>query len=164
MGVAGVCSPAKGKRNQLSGKTCKTNLGTDCDFSREYQIQIKNLDPIVKFVDKCKLIGIEGYSANTFYCIDTEGTLAGCANNCPGVDPRAIIVGGGLVSASAIAGTLGFLNALPFWVGAGAGVGALGLGTTRAMCVSPWCSARSGQCCLLIGIGFSRRPRCPRSC
>ena len=59
--VAGVCSPAKGKRHQSGQKKCKTNLGTECDFSREYQIQITSLDPIViKFVDKCKLIGIEG--------------------------------------------------------------------------------------------------------
>ena len=105
------------------------------------------------------------YSANTFYCVDTRGTLAGCANDCPGVDPAPIIVGGGLVAtASAITGTFGILNALTLLVGAGAGVGALGLGTTRAMCVSPWCSARSGQCCLLVAVGQSRRPRCPRSC
>ena len=107
------------------------------------------------------------YSANTFYCIDITGTLAGCANDCPGVDPAAIIAGGGivagggLVTASAIAGTFNILNLL---VGASAGVGALGLGTTRAMCVSPWCSARSGQCCLLVGIGQSQSPRCPRRC
>ena len=49
------------------------------------------------------------------------------------MDPAAIIVGGGLaVTASAIAGTSGILNALPLLMGAGAGFGALGLGTTRA--------------------------------
>ena len=49
------------------------------------------------------------------------GKLAGCANDCPGVDPAAIIVGGGLVTASAIAGTSGIVNALSL-MGAGAGV------------------------------------------
>ena len=111
--------------------------------------------------DICHFYHLCRYSANTFYCVDTLGNLAGCANDCPGVDPAAIIVGGGLLaSASATAGTFG----LPLLMGAGAGVGALGLGTTRAMCVSPWCSTRSGQCCLLIGIGQSRSPRCPRFC
>ena len=58
--VAGVCSPTKGKRNPLKRKTCKTNLGTECDFTRDYQIQIPSLDPIVIKMDKCKLIGLEG--------------------------------------------------------------------------------------------------------
>ena len=58
--VAGVCSPAKGNRNQLRQKRCKTNLGTDCDFTREYQIQLTSLDPIIIKMDKCKLIGLEG--------------------------------------------------------------------------------------------------------
>ena len=62
--------------------------------------------------------------------MDTFGQLAGCANNCPGVDPAAIIVGGGLVSASAIAGTQVLANALPLFLGAvGAGAGAMGVGT-----------------------------------
>ena len=58
--VAGVCSPAKGNSNQLRQRTCKTNLGTVCDFTRDYQIQITSLDPIVIKMDKCKLIGLEG--------------------------------------------------------------------------------------------------------
>ena len=98
--------------------------------------------------------------------MDTFGQLAGCANNCPGVDPAAIIVGGGLVSASAIAGTQVLANALPLFLGAvGAGAGAMGVGTpgtARAMCVPPFCVASSGQCCLLRGTG--QRIRCPASC
>ena len=58
--VAGVCSPSKGNSNQLKRKSCKTNLGTVCDFTRDYQIQITSLDPIVIKMDKCKLIGLEG--------------------------------------------------------------------------------------------------------
>ena len=105
------------------------------------------------------------YSENTFYCVDTEGRLAACANNCPGVDPNAIIVGGGLVTASAIGG-IGLLYSagLPMIVGAGIGVGSLGLGITRSMCAPPFCSARSGQCCLLFIRRPGRPPRCPRSC
>ena len=56
--VAGVCSPAKG--NQLRQTSCKTNLGTWCDFTQNLEIQIAILDPIVIKMDKCKLIGLEG--------------------------------------------------------------------------------------------------------
>ena len=56
--IAGVCSPGKGKRTQP--RTCKTNLGTECDFTQEYQIQITSLEPIVVKMDKCKLLGLEG--------------------------------------------------------------------------------------------------------
>ena len=95
--------------------------------------------------------------------MDTFGQLAGCANNCPGVDPAAIIVGGGLVTASAVAGAQVLSSALPLFLGAvGAGAGAVGVGTARAMCVPPFCVASSGQCCLLRGAG--RRIRCPASC
>ena len=58
--VAGVCSPAKGKRSQLRQTSCRTNLGTWCDFTRDFQIEIAILDPIVIKMDKCKLIGLEG--------------------------------------------------------------------------------------------------------
>merc|ERR1719237_197422 len=121
--VAGDCSPAKPAKG--NSNRCKTNLGTFCDFTRDYQIHITSLGPIVIKMDTCKLIGLEGYSASTHYCIDTRGILAGCANNCPGGEPKPLVVGGVLAYVSAIAGT-GILNALPFLMGAG--VGALGLG------------------------------------
>ena len=147
--------------NLIPAKSPRSSAESMCS-----RVKWPYVDPrICKKLLKCPFLNTCRYSANTFYCIDTMGTLAGCANDCPGVDPAAIIVGGGLVTAaSAVAGTFGILNALPLLVGAGAGVGALGLGTTRAMCVSPWCVARSGQCCLLVGIGQRRRPRCPRLC
>ena len=58
--VAGVCSSAKGRRNKLRQTSCRTNLGTWCDFNRDFQIEIALLDPIVIKMDKCKLIGLEG--------------------------------------------------------------------------------------------------------
>ena len=59
--LAGTCSPSIGERKQLRKENCKTNLGTHCDFSRNYQIEIINLDPVViTFEDRCKLIGLEG--------------------------------------------------------------------------------------------------------
>ena len=51
------------------------------------------------------------------------GKLAGCANNCPGVDPAAIIVGGGgLVTAAAFGGVSAINTILPLLGAAGAGV------------------------------------------
>ena len=58
--VAGTCSAAKGTRRKSRRKSCKTNLGTWCDFERELQIQIAILDPFIIKMDKCKLIGLEG--------------------------------------------------------------------------------------------------------
>ena len=58
--VAGTCSAAKGTRRKSRRKSCKTNLGTLCDFDRELQIQIAILDPFIIKMDKCKLIGLEG--------------------------------------------------------------------------------------------------------
>ena len=58
--VVGTCSSSTGVKNQPLKTICKTNLGTHCDFSRNYQIEIINLDPIVIKMDRCKLIGLEG--------------------------------------------------------------------------------------------------------
>ena len=59
--VAGTCTSSIGGKNQPRKTICKTNLGTHCDFSRNYQIEIINLDPVViTFEDRCKLIGLEG--------------------------------------------------------------------------------------------------------
>ena len=58
--VAGTCSPSIGTKKEEEKTTCKTNLGTYCDFSRNYQIEITLLDPVVIKMDRCKLIGLEG--------------------------------------------------------------------------------------------------------
>ena len=45
------------------------------------------------------------YSESTFYCVAEDGELAACANNCPGVNPNSVVVGGtALVAATAIGG------------------------------------------------------------
>ena len=57
---------------------------------------------------------------------------------------------------------VGLLGGLPLVFGAG--VETLGLGIARSICVSPFFSARSGQCCLIFINQPGRLPRCPRSC
>jgi hypothetical protein len=82
-----------------------------------------------------------------------------CANNCRGVDPNSLIVGGGAVLAAAS------ISALSYVPSVGLGVMFLGGGVmlARQMCLAPiYCRSRTGQCCLLRGsLGG---PRCPRSC
>ena len=81
------------------------------------------------------------------------------------------IIGGGalLLAASGFSGVSTLLAAggdrgaspdLPAGVGGAAVAG--GAVVTRAMCTTPFCSAASGQCCLLIG--SNRGVVCPRSC
>jgi len=86
-----------------------------------------------------------------------------CKSDCPGVRRFGIISGGGIIgggavlfAASAIAGTQ---TLLPVLAASVLGGGAL---VSRTTCNSPFCRARSGQCCLLTLT--QRGPRCPRSC
>ena len=81
------------------------------------------------------------------------------------------VIGGGalLLAASGLSGVSTLVAAggdrgaspdLPAGVGGAAVAG--GAVVTRAMCTTPFCSAASGQCCLLIG--SNRGVVCPRSC
>ena len=54
--------------------------------------------------------------------MDTEGELAACANNCPGVDPNAIVVGGAALAIAATASLLGVLQPVIAIGGVGAAV------------------------------------------
>lgn len=81
-----------------------------------------------------------------------------CKSDCPGVRGLGVVGGGAVLFA---ASPLAVQSVLPF-LGLGIGTAATGTVLTRAMCLAPFCSAQSGQCCLLIST--RRGPRCPRSC
>ena len=51
------------------------------------------------------------YADSTFYCVAEDGKLAACANNCLGVNPNAIVVGGMALAATATTG-IAWLNVL----------------------------------------------------
>ena len=70
--------------------------------------------------DKCRPVAAEGFSYNVFQCKDRYGVLGTCSNNCRGVDPNAIIIGGSAVLAAAGGGGLSILQA--------AGLGGIRLG------------------------------------
>ena len=75
---------------------------------------------------QCRLVAAEGFAYNVFQCLNKDGQKGTCSNNCLGVDPNAIIIGGtAVLAASAIAPAL-----LPQMLGIGglAAVGAVGAG------------------------------------
>ena len=74
--------------------------------------------------DRCRLVAAEGFSYNIHICKDRYGGIGTCSNNCRGVDPNAIIIGGSAVLAAATAGGLTILQA--------AGLGAIGAGAIGA--------------------------------
>ena len=87
---------------------------------------------------ECRLEGAEGFSYNIYQCQDERGKIGTCANNCKGVNPNSIIIGG-LAPVFAFAAGQAFLQ--PALLGAaGLGAGAIGIG---AIGVGP---AITGQC------------------
>ena len=88
---------------------------------------------------ECRLQGAEGFSYNIYQCQDERGEIGICANNCKGVNPNSIIIGG-LAPVFAFAAGQAFLQ--PALLGA-AGLGAGAIGVGAAMGVGP---SISGQC------------------
>ena len=103
-------------------------LNTMCDF--------KKPDPSdnMKPWSECRLSGTEGFSQNVFQCLDTRGETAICSNNCKGMNPNGIIIGGTAVAIAATVSATGFLTpAVMGAVGLGAvGAGAVGVGGASA--------------------------------
>ena len=58
--VAQDCSEETGTQNPKLRKGCKTNLGTECDFTAMYEIRISRLRTVPVKMDQCKLLGLEG--------------------------------------------------------------------------------------------------------
>jgi len=107
--------------------------------------------------------------SNFFYCNNTENGKAVCANDCPGVDPNAVVVGGtGLVIASATVAAAVASELLAPALGAGTVFAALGLGgismnRRRNTCPPGQCRALLSQrCCRLVPV--SGQQICPSFC
>ena len=102
-----------------------------CDWSQTYT------DPTTNQTqpwDRCLLLGTEGFSYNVYRCKNIYGEIGTCSNNCKGVDPNAIIIGGSaLLAVSSVALTSPFLAAA---VPLGAGV----------MAMANSCRASQGMC------------------
>jgi len=132
----------------------------DLELTGGYCIDTKAADEACEGVpfDECdfRLLNPDITDCGPFFTVQPFST---CKNDCPGVRSFGIIGGGAvLFGASAIAGQA-IINGLAL---GGIGVGAAA-GATRATCSPPFCTARSGQCCLLRQ-GRRGRVICPRSC
>ena len=94
---------------------------------------------------------------------DVNAFAETCANDCPGVDASDIVAGGAAVFAAAsLTAVTSFVPPLlPGLVGV-AGLGAVAL-LSQQQCIGPlYCTASSGQCCLLVI--SNRGLQCPTSC
>ena len=150
----------------LAEKPLYNNSGTGkqrkkCDFTYNYTY-IEDGQETSFIWDKCRLFAQEGYAYNIYMCKvvfyperltsmlllqlqDSGGNNMTCANNCRGVNPNSVIIGGGAVLAAATVGGLGYL----------APVGAVGAaaaaGGTAALMASMQCP-RSRPCRVRIDI------------
>merc|ERR1712192_76862 len=138
-----------------------------CDFTYNYTYTEDGQEK--SFIwDKCRLFAQEGYAYNIYMCKDSGGNNMTCANNCRGVNPNSVIIGGGAVLAAATVGGHGYLPPA-------LGVGAAAIGGAAALMAPSQCprstpcrvrSARNPRrrvCCKPIGT-LGNRLRCPRRC
>jgi hypothetical protein len=123
--------------------------------------------------EKCKLFAYDPnakppYNSNFYYCNNTAGNAAACANDCPGMDPNSVVVGGeaavlSLAVATAAAGPE--LLGPVLWTGvslAGLGLGGYAMSRGRT-CPPNQCRAQQSQRCCNLVVNRGQR-LCPLTC
>ena len=167
------CKVSKGDINDLDKDDCKasgvfsTNI-TKCNWGQR--------DEMGKPWDKCRLVAEEGFAYNVYHCKDPYGEVVTCANNCRGVDPNAIVIGGTAVLAATATAPTG-LAVIALGLG---GVGLVGAGAmANGMCPPTMCRVRTqfhhlnklatysslqvrGRCCMFQNVRGMLR--CPSRC
>jgi hypothetical protein len=159
------CALTKGRETDVNSPTC---LSRTIDlFSENYGVWP------CKFTDKnpaCKLFAFNPnvrptVNQNFFFCYNIKGDEAICANNCPGMDPNAVVVGGAAALFAVAAATSTAPQLLGPALGAGsllAGAGMLRMGMANS-CPRGQCRVRSsGKCCSLVQT--NGRQVCPTFC
>ncbi len=133
-----------------------------CDFSKLTQCKLEAFDERLK----------PAKSENFYICHTSSNKKAICANNCPGVDANAVVVGGeaallSVAAAASVAGAGGPGLIQPA-LGAGSilamfGLGNMAMGGNRAACPAGLCRTRlTGGCCPFTSV--RGRNVCPSSC
>jgi len=125
--------------------------------------------------EKCKLFAYDPnakppYNSNFYYCNNTQGNQAACANDCPGMDPNAVVVGGeAAVLSLAVATAAAGPDLLGPVLGAGVVLAGVRLGSMAmsqvggGRCPAGQCRAQlSRQCCRLVTV--NGRQLCPVTC
>ena len=174
VGVWGDLEQASCKGQEMMHGAATPNLAIDsCDFSFDGKPTINGRPTFLPemLYDKCILFsrGAVSLLSKTFkldlpdkvstygyLCANSTGALLNCAANCRGVDPNAMACGGIAVLAATAAVGVSYLG-----LGA-AGLAVGGGSMARVACMTPFCKARSGQCCLLNLV--RGRIRCPTQC
>ena len=160
------CNQPSGSQTDVGNTKCVSrtlftvlNETLPCDFSTS-TCQLYAYNPNVK----------PATNSNFFYCNNTNGNPAVCANNCPGVDPNAVVVGGTalLLAPLAVATAGAAPSLLGPALGAGSILAAMGLGGVSMnmrsnACPPGQCRARLAQrCCSLVSVSGQRI--CPSFC
>ena len=106
---------------------------------------------------------------NSYSCLRKNNSIGNCANDCPGVDPNAVVVGGITALASLAAGASLVPNLVSPARGAAVSLAGVGLGSyamTRSRvgtCPAGQCQAQlDRQCCQVVFI--NGRQLCPLNC
>ena len=164
------CGVASGEKLAVNNTNC---LSRAIEF-----FQTSNLPEKCNFTtgvsEKCSLYAdfrnvLPLYNLNFYYCINVLGQGAVCANDCPGVDPNAVVVGGEVALLSLAAAVAFGPDLVSPALGAVVGVAGLGLGgvamsrTGAAVCPAGQCRAQLGRQCCTVVVRNGRR-LCPLEC
>ena len=139
---------------------------TNCLSRDNYNLGL--MDKICNFTStfgKCSY----DYNFNGYYCTTNFETKKICANDCPGVDPNAVVVGGITALASLASGASLIPDLVTPALGAAVSLAGVGLGSyamTRSRvgtCPAGQCQAQlDRQCCQVVFINGRRL--CPLNC
>jgi hypothetical protein len=164
------CLQSSGNKEDANNANClsrnirlneTSNVATPCDFSQQKTCRLFAYN--LKFQPAT--------TKNFFFCKNIANDTAACANNCPGVDSNAVVVGGEAVLISVTASAtvpVAAPSLLGPALGAGSILAMLGLGRVtmdgnRAACPPGQCRARlTRSCCRLVD--FRGQQVCPFSC
>ena len=139
-----TCKTSKGDIADIEKKRCKASRQRYPDYSQQSNLttvcHFGQIDEHGKPFDKCRLVAEEGFAYNLYQCKDPWGANVTCANNCRGVDPNAVVIGGTAVLAATATVPIGLQLISALGLG---GIGLAGAGTVaNGMCPIGSCPVR----------------------
>ena len=140
------CFKSSGNWTNNNSEECLTSTGDYCDFTA--------INPETKkTISECRTYAIEGYSKPINTCIarNSSDQTAICSNNCRGVDPKTIIVGGLPLLATATGG----IGIASTFVGWGA-LSALTIGGVGAAAMTGYYGCAGPLFCQVVHFEYDR--------
>jgi hypothetical protein len=164
------CAQSSGSRLAVNNTNCLSRTLLLNDTSKTL-VQPCNFS--LAGLDKCQVFSYNPNDrpsalTNFFYCINDSGNPGVCANDCPGMDPNSVVVGGEVAFLSLAVATSTAPGLLTPTLGAGSilammGLGGMAMNRGSAACPSNQCRGRLVQrCCALVLLGGRRV--CPSLC